>query len=416
MRRARIRTVLLLAAALSLPGGSRAQEPALPDLEERMFIATKLHTAIRIYFAHWEGVPELDLDAAYREYVGEVIGARDRKAWSLAGMKFFAKLKNSHSWFFDNALRAELGRDLGFRLRHLQGEWVVTESRIEGLEPGDVVTAIDGRDFKSFYQEKRQYIMASTEPYARLTFTRDFYAGWLFPTRFTLETGDRETISIDRTGEYEPVSAGETEGRWQVEGRVGYIRIPSFNAPRFQEDALEHLDRFRSAEALVIDVRGNRGGTTPGRLTRALMDRPYRWYAEATPFHLGTAGGSAQRYHLGWSASESRPDSAAYAGEIVILIDAGCHSACEDFIVPFKDNGRATLVGETSAGSSGQPYFASFDGVSVGIGAKREMFPDGSTFEGVGVAPDVPLLPAAEDYRAGRDPALERALEILDGG
>ncbi len=32
------------------------------------------------------------------------------------------------------------------------------------------------------------------------------------------------------------------------------------------------------------------------------------------------------------------------------------HSACEDFVMPFKDNGRAVLVGGSTAGSSGQPY------------------------------------------------------------
>ena len=116
---------------------------------------------------------------------------------------------------------------------------------------------------------------------------------------------------------------------------------------------------------------------------------------------------------MAWPASEEKPDS-AYLGRLAILVDAGCHSACEDFAMPFKDNGRAALVGEPTAGSSGQPYFENLgDGMMLMVGMKREFFPDGSRFEGVGITPDVPVLPAAEDLRNGRDPELVTALELL---
>jgi carboxyl-terminal processing protease len=49
----------------------------------------------------------------------------------------------------------------------------------------------------------------------------------------------------------------------------------------------------------------------------------------------------------------------------------------------------------------------------IAVGTKREFFPDGSRFEGVGITPDIEVLPTAADLRAGRDPELERALEVL---
>jgi carboxyl-terminal processing protease len=52
------------------------------------------------------------------------------------------------------------------------------------------------------------------------------------------------------------------------------------------------------------------------------------------------------------------------------------------------------------------------NGMFLGIGAKREQFPDGSQFEGVGVAPDIEVHPTAQDFRAGDDPVLKRAIEI----
>ena len=85
--------------------------------------------------------------------------------------------------------------------------------------------------------------------------------------------------------------------------------------------------------------------------------------------------------------------------------------------MPFKDNGRAVLVGAATAGSTGQPFYGDLgDGMGVAVGAKREYFPDGSRFEGVGVEPDVRVEPMPADLMAGRDVELERALAILTDG
>ena len=82
--------------------------------------------------------------------------------------------------------------------------------------------------------------------------------------------------------------------------------------------------------------------------------------------------------------------------------------------MPFKDNGRAVVVGETTGGSTGQPYFLDLDdGMAAVIGAKRAAFPDGSRFEGVGIRPDVEVAPTVDGLRAGRDVVLEAARQRL---
>jgi len=44
--------------------------------------------------------------------------------------------------------------------------------------------------------------------------------------------------------------------------------------------------------------------------------------------------------------------------------------------------------------------------------ALAHVFPDGSPFEGVGIAPGVPVEMAPEDLKTGRDPVLARAIEL----
>lgn len=51
----------------------------------------------------------------------------------------------------------------------------------------------------------------------------------------------------------------------------------------------------------------------------------------------------------------------------------------------------------------------------LNIAAVRHTFPDGSRFEGVGIAPDVAVDLTPEDLRSERDPVLQRAVELAQG-
>ena len=81
--------------------------------------------------------------------------------------------------------------------------------------------------------------------------------------------------------------------------------------------------------------------------------------------------------------------------------------------MPFKDNRRATLIGEPSGGSTGQPYFHTFEnGLQFSIGTQRVRMPDGTLFEGVGILPDVAVGLQREALYAGRDLVLEKAIAM----
>jgi len=133
-------------------------------------------------------------------------------------------------------------------------------------------------------------------------------------------------------------------------------------------------------------------------------ENPERGYFEVMGDH----------YLLSSPAHITQPEPDCYHGKVAILINAKCASACEDFVEPFKDSHRATIIGETPQGSSGQPFYYEFgNGMSVGIGAKLLTFPDGSRFEGVGIAPDIELKPTVDDLSKARDPVMEKAVELV---
>jgi hypothetical protein len=74
-----------------------------------------------------------------------------------------------------------------------------------------------------------------------------------------------------------------------------------------------------------------------------------------------------------------------------------------------------TLIGEATAGSTGQPLVFELPSKLgwAAITAKRDELPDGKKFVGTGIQPDVSVRMTLNDFRKGRDPVLERALQHL---
>jgi carboxyl-terminal processing protease len=92
----------------------------------------------------------------------------------------------------------------------------------------------------------------------------------------------------------------------------------------------------------------------------------------------------------------------AYHGRLIFLVDGGCVSACEELLEPYKDSGRGTLIGETTEGSSGLPYtYDSHNGMILALAVKRQLFPDGAEFEGVGIKPEVEVHRPIESAESG---------------
>jgi carboxyl-terminal processing protease len=273
---------------------------------------------------------------------------------------------------------------------------------------------IDDQKFEDFFQSLRRYVSASDERWERRAF---FEYPYLFPNSFSVNLDDGRKVSVVRRGkfqwsgeEYNDITVSEHDG-------VAYIRVPSFHLPKFEEATVQAVQRFEGAKVIVVDVRGNHGGSTPSDLIAKLMDRPYRWFGESTPVNMGLfkyRGDLGAHADLYWYGDVEQPDKTPYRGIVYILVDSGCFSACEDFVEPFKDNHRVTIIGERTAGSSGQPFSKDFgNGMGIGLSTKREFLPDTSEFEGVGIAPDVEVQTSADDLRRKNDPVLEKVQMLI---
>jgi carboxyl-terminal processing protease len=179
--------------------------------------------------------------------------------------------------------------------------------------------------------------------------------------------------------------------------RIGYVRVWSYAGHRYQELFEEILSKgkLKDADALIWDLRDGWGGAHPRYLD---VFNPY-----GPTLDLIDRDGDRDIVDFRWR----KP--------VAMLINGGTRSGKEVLAYGFKKNGFGPLIGERSAGAllAGTAFLLS-DG-SLLILAVSDAKVDGERLEGKGVAPTIPV-PFDIRYAAGKDPQLDKAVEVLANG
>ncbi|MGE5550359.1 MAG: S41 family peptidase [Bacteroidota bacterium] len=391
----------------------------------KAFVVSKAHESISRYFAHWDQsrLSERDLDDAVASVLDAALATRCRWDFTLTMMEFVSRFNNVHTRFIDDLLYRRPA--LSVELRYVNGDWLVVSDGRHDLTKGDRVLAIDGVAMAGLF--KRMSIYTQGSPQARRACFAQLVLHQLLHDEIELTVEDRRGLQHTvHVGRVPPGDARQArlKHRWLRPGRIAYLRLPTFQDPDLTRSAERQIGEYAQAAGLIIDVRGNAGGSTPTDLVARLMDRPHRYWMDHAVLHFGQhttiAGVDAILAVLGepspsWAA-QIRPGAAdGYRGKIAILADGETMSAAEDFIVPFRISRRAVVVGERTSGSTGQPYFHRFPwNMMLAVGSIRSRFPDGAEFEGVGIEPDLHVSMSREDLYGNRDPVLDAAIAEIE--
>jgi carboxyl-terminal processing protease len=381
------------------------------SLVDRLAIVEKMDAHTRTHFAHWQPIEKQSYDSMVNAFRARATVSKSRYEFDLAAFAFAAGLQNGHTSFTDRWLRQAYPGNVHFRVFKTVEGWLVTSSQYPQLQVGELIETIDGQSFEAFYQRNRAYLPESGERIRRVRITNN---ASLYPQQFTLGLASGTTVRIERSTTQDSLirtrRAAEplVAHRWIVKDSIAYMSVTAWDPRAYEDSALAILTReYATAPALIVDVRGNGGGNTPQRLIRRLTGAvPARYMPVVASRIAASEIRGAGLYGVA-------PASDQYRGALVILTDHNCASACDDFVSPFFDNRAATVVGDTTWGSTGQPKFIELgNGMSYRVSARRYTLYDGTPFEGAGVPPHeyVPLRSA--DLLAGRDARLDRAIAI----
>jgi len=171
------------------------------------------------------------------------------------------------------------------------------------------------------------------------------------------------------------------------------------------------VDKYRSADGMVIDLRGN-----PGGLAAMLMGVSGHFIGERTL--LGTM--KTRDNTLEFRANPRMVNTQGqpvdvFGGPVAILVDAMSGSASECFTGGMQSVRRVRVFGQTTMGQALPALFDNLPNGDVLLHAYADFVTgDGTRLEGRGVIPDDPTPLTREDLLAGRDRALDAALAWID--
>lgn len=251
-----------------------------------------------------------------------------------------------------------------------------------GIKAGDVIIKIDDKDAPATIEEAVKTIRGPKGTKVKLTIIRD---------------GKQTDITITRD------NVDIKSASYSQKGDIGVIKINQFNANTlaFLDDALAKAKKD-NPKGLVIDLRNN-----PGGLLNVAVDITSRFIEPGVVvIERDKAKNETELKTTQVTDRVTLP--------IVVLVNKGSASASEIFTGALQDAGRAKIVGETTFGKgSVQTIEPLKDGSSVRITIAEWLTPKKREINKVGIKPDIEVGLSDDDAKAGRDPQLDKALELL---
>ncbi len=280
----------------------------------------------------------------------------------------------------DNGLGAIVTKRFGYA--YVVAPLAGSPAEKAGLDAGDFIEKIDGNSTQN---------MAAWQIRTALNQTR--------PVKLLILRGGetrREEITVKPEG-FHPLTVTNDE----ISG-IAYIKVPYFEegtAAQFKA-ALDEV-RGRNARKLIVDLRGNAGGS---------VEEAIRAADELLTSGLITALEGRKVEPKKWQADRAT----SYDGDLQVLTDLSTASGAEVFAAAIRGNNRGKVVGVTTYGKAIVQRFIplpSGGGVQMTIG--HYTTPDLKAIGDAGVKPDVVVDLTAQALREPGDQGKEEKKEDL---
>ena len=407
--------------------------------EEKVWGLMQVWGTVKHNFAFFERLPDLDWDAAVRAATPRVLDAPDQEEYYRRLNELTALLHDGHTLVVSPSLREGAYDNPPLEFQVIEDRIILArtgdteEIRAQGIRPGMELLAVgDGVPARQWLQDNAlRYYPGSTkqngEAFGMFLFLRgpkgttvkltlEDDAGVPHTVTLTRSSQNRDgTVFRPRIREFSPL----VETR-MLAPRVAYLRLATFDDEKVVDEvnaALDRLDLDR-LQGMILDIRYNMGGDDRFAypIVARLVDHPVIGATWRTPeYHPAYASWGKPEKPLQGEPVRISPDTRRrYTGPLVILTGPNTMSTSEDFLVPLDYSGRALLVGEPTAGTTGNPVNVLLPGGAIlRVCSLWSTYPDGREFVGRGIQPHIAVHPTVAGIRANRDEVLERAVEVL---
>ncbi len=266
-----------------------------------------------------------------------------------------------------------------------------TPAEEAGIEAGDKIIRIDGESATDMNVEQAVRLIRG-------------------------EKGTEVVLTVSREGVDDPFEIPIVRGVIDIptidtelrDDGIFVIKLFNFtgqSVSKFQE-AMVEFDQS-GADKLILDLRNNPGGFLHASVEVA------SYFIPAGEVIVKERFRSNRQANVYRSKGYVDPDRDI---DVIVMINQGSASASEIVAGALRDHGAATVVGYTTFGKgSVQEVIPITSDTSLKVTIAEWLTPEGESFEGEGIEPDVKIEVTREDIEAGVDPQLDRAVDILLG-
>ncbi|MBS3768444.1 MAG: peptidase S41 [Candidatus Cloacimonetes bacterium] len=415
-------------------------------------------------FAYFENIPNKDFDSLYKHYLKEIIDEENDYKYYRKLQKFCAELKDGHTQvFMPDYLRKEIFYP-PIRIRRIKDKVYIInvgKSYVEKIPRGSRILKVEGMDVLDYLRQKVYPYISAAEHIVKSRGAKIMLEGLInTDVDITIKkpNGGTKKIAVHRDGKsekwYYPVDkarGSEIVEFKQLENKIGYIALNSFAHKEVVEKFKELLPKLYKQKAIIIDLRNNGGGNSgyAHRITKYFTDKSYflgevgstrkhiatykAWGALADSNYADLIGMKIPsetmknntkylKYYHNNAWKKEDPDSIKNDVEaekllmpLVILTSNSTASAAEDFLVGMEYLNRATIIGQKTNGSTGQPIYFSLPECGLfRICTRKCTYPDGKKFVGTGIIPDIEVKPTLDYYLSGEGTVLDKAAKYLE--
>lgn len=353
------------------------------------------------------------------------LAASDDEAFWDTLDRMTGELKDAHTRV-ESPRRVELRKrdesiSMGFSFAPIEGKLAVTavtpdsDAWWSGVRPGMTLTTIAGEPAGRVYERllgETRY--DSTDRSRHLRVVRRLVTGpegSSMDFTFTRADGSPLEAKLARR----KLSTRPMAMHRVLPSGVGYLRMTQWTLGVMPK-VFEGLEAMKSAPGLIVDLRGNPGGSL--HTVNALLGRFFTERAElgriltrtGQPVSMLFGAVEVVKLH---TTVDANPN--AYRGPVVILVNSQSGSASELFAATMQAAGRATVVGEPSCGCllGFLGYARIPGGGELAYSEIGFVMSNGKRIEGEGVIPDVVVPLTLADLTVSRDRALEEAQRAL---
>lgn len=297
---------------------------------------------------------------------------------------------------------------------------------IEGILPGDILLAVNGRTVRELEDSVGKFISASTDA----AFYRDIYTNMIRGNQdtemeLTLANRQSETYTVIASRVMDPTQWY----RWKLEAAIsdsyittscgyGYVNMGNLKP----EDVPAMYDALKTAPAIIFDLRHSAIGAI-GPIVPYFFGAPFISAVYYVPALYVYTAGQLYYYMAGWYnkrtdqanfGSYTNPDP--YSGNVYILVNQETQSHAEYTCQVLSYHPNAKVIGTQTAGADGNVSALYLPkGMITLFTSLGWYYADGYQQQRNGVKIDSVVSPTIAGIREGRDEILQAALKCISG-